>query len=92
MPKIPNEKYLSDEAKTALCELLCNEIQVYKELIRGAINLNDDDVDESMEELRRTCPREAMDDTCLHERPGFCERIEDKNGYLAAIPPPPYSK
>ncbi len=90
MPKIPNEKYLSDESKTALCEVLCNEIQVYKELIRGAINLNDDDVDESMEELRRTCPREAMDDTCLHERPDFRERIEDENGDLAAIPPPPY--
>ena len=53
MPKIHNEKYLSDEAKTALCELLCNEIQVYKELIRGAINLNDDDMDESMEELHQ---------------------------------------
>jgi len=91
VPRIPNEKYLSDESKTALCEVLCNEIQVYKELIRGAINLNDDDMDESMEELRRTCPREAMDDICLHERPDFSERIEDENGDLAAIPPSPYA-
>ena len=53
MPKIPNEIYLSDETKTALCEVLCNKIQVYKELIRGAINLNDDDMDESMEELHQ---------------------------------------
>ena len=53
VPKIPNEIYLSDETKTALCEVLCNKIQVYKELIRGAINLNDDDMDESMEELHQ---------------------------------------
>ncbi len=78
--------YLSDESKTALCEVLCNEIQVFKELIRGAINLNDDDMDQSMEELRQTWSREAIDETCLHERPDFHEKIEDKIGASAVIP------
>jgi hypothetical protein len=80
IPRLPNEKYLSDKSKVVLCEVLCNEIQVYKVLIREAINLNDDDMDQSMKELRSTCPKEAMEDRCKYERPDFQEKIEAEIG------------
>ena len=74
---------MSDDSKTALCAVLCNEIQIYKELIRGAINLNDDDMEQSIEELRRTCPSEAIEETCLRERPDFHKRIFNAFGASA---------
>ncbi|KAL3823882.1 hypothetical protein ACHAXA_005464 [Cyclostephanos tholiformis] len=82
-PKIPNEKYLSDDSKAALCEVLCNEIQIYKELISKAKNLNNNDMDQSINELQQICPKEAMNNTCLQERPDFRERIESTLGASA---------
>ena len=42
-----------------LCRALCDEIQVYKQLLVRAINLEADDIDASMEELRQQCPEET---------------------------------
>ena len=42
-----------------LCRALCEEIQVYKQLLVHAINLRISDVDTSMDELRKQCPEEV---------------------------------
>jgi hypothetical protein len=54
-----DEKFLTEEAKRLICEQLCDEIQVYKDLLFRAANLNATDVEQSLEELRKSCPREA---------------------------------
>eukprot|EP00571_Detonula_confervacea_P003914 CAMPEP_0172325416 /NCGR_PEP_ID=MMETSP1058-20130122/53971_1 /TAXON_ID=83371 /ORGANISM="Detonula confervacea, Strain CCMP 353" /LENGTH=493 /DNA_ID=CAMNT_0013041955 /DNA_START=202 /DNA_END=1683 /DNA_ORIENTATION=- len=74
------ELYLSDDSKIALCQVLCNEIQVYKDIIKRAINFNGDDVQQSMEELLQTCPKETMDSTCGEHRPSMRHKIEGKKG------------
>jgi len=60
----PDEKYLTDDAKKLLCAHLCDEIQVYKELLRKAVNLRPEQVDQSMQELRKTCPIQADIPAC----------------------------
>lgn len=50
---------VSEEGRLNLCRALCEEIQIYKRLLVRAVNLNDEDVRESMEELRKTCPDET---------------------------------
>jgi hypothetical protein len=52
-------RVLVEEARDHLCRYLCNEIQVYKHILYRAVNLKESDVDESMAELRKSCPREA---------------------------------
>ena len=42
-----------------LCRALCEEIQVYKQLLLRAVNLQPADLDISMEELRQQCPDEV---------------------------------
>jgi hypothetical protein len=58
-------RYLSDRAQTLLCAALCDEIQVYKRILRMAVNLKESDVQESIDELRESCPLEA-------DLPGAC--------------------
>jgi hypothetical protein len=60
-------RHLSPLARELLCEALCDEIQVYKRILRRAVNLGAADVRESLDELRRTCPREAdLPGACLY--------------------------
>ena len=43
--KIPvNNKTISEQGHLNMCKALCHEIQVYKQLMNAAINLNEDDV------------------------------------------------
>ena len=49
-----------------LCHAMCHEMQIYKMMLKRASNLNDDDVKESIEELREICPEES------HEIPRAC--------------------
>lgn len=46
------------------CKFLCAEIQLYKELIYRAANLNDMDKDTSLNELKETCPIQAIQPIC----------------------------
>ena len=78
--KNSTELYLSESSKVVLCRVLCNEIQVYKDIIRRAINFNDDDVEQTMDELRQTCPWEAGESTCVEARPDIRQKIEDRTG------------
>ena len=41
-----------------LCRALCDEIQVYKQLLLRSVNLSPEDVEESIAELRESCPEE----------------------------------
>ena len=83
LQKLPNEKYLSNTSKAVLCEVLCNEIQIYKGLIRTAINLNVDDRELSMQELQSTCPKEAVEDGCKYDIPDIYNKIESEVGASA---------
>jgi hypothetical protein len=78
--KLPNEKYLSNTSKVVLCEVLCNEIQIYKSLIRSAINLNVEDMELSIQELSITCPKEAKEDVCKYDKPDIYKKIEVEVG------------
>uniref|UniRef100_A0A7S4I2W5 Sulfotransferase domain-containing protein n=1 Tax=Odontella aurita TaxID=265563 RepID=A0A7S4I2W5_9STRA len=53
------DTYLSEQGIRNLCRALCEEIQSYKGLLASAVNLNEEDRQRSMEELRRACPEET---------------------------------
>ena len=59
-----NQKHLSDESKTLICEQLCNEIQIYKKILRQSINLSEDQVEESIDELHKSCPVQTDATSC----------------------------
>lgn len=69
--KIPvYNKTISEEGHLNLCRALCHEIQVYKQVLSKAINLNEVDVLESLQELNcpddltpevRFCPQSYID-------------------------------
>ncbi|KAL9185176.1 hypothetical protein ACHAXT_002953 [Thalassiosira profunda] len=80
--KNATEMYLSDDSKSALCRALCNEIQVYKQIIRSAINLNDADVQDALEKLMEVCPKEAAGKDCHFKRPDMRRKIEGARGAL----------
>lgn len=44
-----------------LCKAMCHEFQTYKMMLKRAVNLNDDDVKESIEEVRKICPGETFE-------------------------------
>ena len=52
-----------------LCRALCGEIQVYKKILSAAANLDERKLEETMGELRETCPEE----TSLEPRD--CDRL-----------------
>ena len=52
----PVSRELSEKGKLRLCKALQNEYNGYISLLREAINLSDDDVQESLQEIHRTCP------------------------------------
>mmetsp|Transcript_7202 Transcript_7202/g.15716 ORF Transcript_7202/g.15716 Transcript_7202/m.15716 type:complete len:564 (-) Transcript_7202:51-1742(-) len=63
-------KTISEEGYLNLCRALCHEIQIYKQLLTRAINLNETDVLESLQELNcpddltaevRFCPQSYID-------------------------------
>ena len=82
---VPSQMHANDASKTGipvhnttiskqghlnLCKALCHEIQVYKQLMNAAINLNEEDIMESLIELNcpddmtpevRLCPQNYFD-------------------------------
>lgn len=57
-------KVLSPRARELVCAALCQEIQVYKHYLHVAVNLEAAQVEQSLEELRRSCPLEADLESC----------------------------
>ena len=67
---VPN-KTLSYAGRSNLCRALCNEIQIYKDLLHLAINIDRDGENESLDELIATYPdesREIRDCPLIHDR------------------------
>ena len=56
--RVPNHN-TTDIGLQNLCRAMCDEIQVYKKLLQRAINIEPEDYDASMEDLRRQCPEEV---------------------------------
>ncbi|KAL7442495.1 hypothetical protein ACHAXM_008598 [Skeletonema potamos] len=75
--KKPEEVYLSDTAKIVLCETLCNEIQVYKTILKRAQNMKKEHYIQSMQELMTSCPKEAMEESCPDAKPDDSQKVDD---------------
>ena len=77
--KNETELYISDESRVTLCRMLCNEIQAYKSILRLAKNLKDNELVQSMDELREVCPNEAdleEEEDCKDEIPDISAKIK----------------
>lgn len=75
-------KYLGDDnLRMLVCKELCNEIQVYKRILNVSINLSKDQVNESMEELKLSCPVEAASASCPTPLPDITEKLIGNRGY-----------
>jgi hypothetical protein len=74
--------YLSDESISILCHALCNEIQVYKKILRRALNMSQDQLRASLTELEATCPSEAaITEECSDAMPDISEKLRENRGY-----------
>jgi hypothetical protein len=74
--------YLSDESISILCHTLCNEIQVYKKILRRALNMSQDQLRASLTELEATCPSEAaITEECSDAMPDISEKLRENRGY-----------
>ena len=72
---------LTDESTATLCEVLCNEIQVYKTILRRAENINEEQLQISLMELEAKCPVQAISDECLDPMPDISLKLQDHRGY-----------
>jgi len=59
-----NERTLSDAAMKILCNVMCDEIQVYKGMCKAAENLSMLNYNEVINGVSRNCPKEANMDKC----------------------------
>jgi len=59
-----NSTVLSQTALENFCDALCEEIQVYKEILERAENLLPNEKSESLETLHAQCPKETSSATC----------------------------
>lgn len=62
--KSRDDTFLSISARKALCAALCPDIQAYKRILLRAKNLSSEDVDASLIELHRSCPKQARMSSC----------------------------
>jgi len=62
--KTQQDQYLSATARQNLCQGLCQEIQIYKRILRRAENLSPGDLAASLHELEQNCPVEAAAEHC----------------------------
>ena len=77
----PDDMLLSDESKDIICQALCNEIKVYKKILQLADNLDDFQVQQSFNELEKSCPFEAADEFhCSGAMPDISQKIIENRG------------
>lgn len=76
--KNSTDLYLSDDSKRALCRVLCNEIQFYKRILRSAVNLREEELMISIEELKSSCHDEALSNLCGEAKPDITEKIQER--------------
>lgn len=77
------DKWLSEESTRIVCRQLCNEIVSYKKILRRALNLNYQEIERSMEELRHSCPEYAdhEEGDCPFPMPDIKEKLINTRGY-----------
>ena len=76
-----DDMYLSADSTYLLCDALCNEIQIYKEILDRSLNLSQDQLQDSLTELVAKCPREAMTEECSDVIPDISIKLQAKRGY-----------
>ncbi len=54
--ELPIESNLSDEGRKTLCHFLKSDIQIYISFLNRAVNLSDEDVKVTLEDLQESCP------------------------------------
>ena len=77
-----DDSYISSESLKLLCQALCNEIQIYKQILSVARNLDRGQVAESLDALALKCPVERRIDTCTEPMPDIRKKIKGNRGYL----------
>jgi len=75
--------YLSPESILILCHALCNEILVYKKILGGAQNINEEQLQASLAELEAKCPIEAVADECPEPLPDISVKLDDHRGHTS---------
>ena len=80
-------KYLSEESAHVLCKNLCNEIVNYKKILRQSVNLNYQQIEESISELRESCGKYAdyEEGDCSMDMPQIEEKLLLHRGYVDKI-------
>jgi hypothetical protein len=76
-----DDLFISDESLGILCQALCNEIQVYKQILLLAKNLNQGQVQASLDALEVKCPTEAITAECPEAMPDITKKLEENRGY-----------
>lgn len=74
--------HLSNESRALICEKLCNEIQIYKKILRNSVNLSEEDVQNSIYEMVQRCPREARAETCAEPLPDITDKLVNLDLYF----------
>lgn len=77
-----NLKYLSDKSRMLICAKLCNEIRNYKKILRLSVNLSEEQVQESIDEVKSSCPIEALSTTCHDPMPNITQKLYESRGYM----------
>ena len=82
---------LSARGLAILCNVLCDEIQIYKQLYRAARNLGQVEWREMMTRLGSRCPSEAASNTCPNREVRLTqpEKTRIKDAYCGAWGYPP---
>jgi hypothetical protein len=62
--KKQEDHQLSDASRRNICAALCKEILVYKQILNRADNLSKEDIEQTMSELRQSCPEVADAEEC----------------------------
>ena len=65
-----------------ICAKLCNEIQNYKKILRLSVNLSEEQVQESIDEVKSSCPIEALSTTCHDPMPNITQKLYESRGYM----------
>lgn len=75
----PGDLIFTNESRKILCSALCNDILVYKKILRLAKNLAEQHVQASLAELKVNCPETELE-VCPEIMPDIALKIEENRG------------
>mmetsp|Transcript_29163 Transcript_29163/g.61926 ORF Transcript_29163/g.61926 Transcript_29163/m.61926 type:complete len:437 (+) Transcript_29163:337-1647(+) len=85
-PHSAEDLFLSESSRVALCHELCNEIQMYKSILERAVNLDKQQLQVSLDELKAKCPEEASAEICSDALPDISQKLAENRGYDTVHP------